>query len=98
MVMEMGLVLGSKYFQVPASEAITPAGISNTKSIGALMFTEYVYPFELASVILMLGIVAAVALTLRGKRKSKSVDPSQQVFVKAKDRVRLVKMKAEVQE
>ena len=43
-------------------------------------------------------IVAAAALTLRGKRKSKSVDPSQQVFVKAKDRVRLVKMKSEVQE
>jgi NADH-quinone oxidoreductase subunit J len=52
MVMEMGLVLGSKYFQVPATEALVPAGVSNTKSIGALMFTDYVYPFELASLIL----------------------------------------------
>jgi hypothetical protein len=47
------------------------------------MFTEYVYPFELASVILLVGIVAAVALTQREKRKNKSVSPAQQVFVKA---------------
>jgi len=62
------------------------------------LFTDYVYPFELASVILLVGIVAAVALTLRGKRKSKAVSPSEQVFVKAKDRVRIVKMPAETQD
>ena len=59
------------------------------------MFTEYVYPFELASVILLVGIVAAVALTQREKRKNKAVDPSQQVFVKAKDRYRVLQMPAE---
>jgi NADH-quinone oxidoreductase subunit J len=59
------------------------------------MFTEYVYPFELASVILLVGIVAAVALTQRGKRKNKAVNPSQQVFVKAGDRVRVLQMPAE---
>jgi NADH-quinone oxidoreductase subunit J len=59
------------------------------------MFTEYVYPFELASVILLVGIVAAVALTQREKRKNKSVSPSQQVFVKARDRYRVLQMPAE---
>ena len=95
MVMEMGLVLGSKYLQVPASEAITPAGISNTKSIGALMFTEYVYPFELASIILLVGMIAAIVLTYRGPKKSRYTNPNQQVFVKAKDRVRVLQMPVE---
>ena len=95
MVMEMGLVLGSKYFQVPASEAITPAGISNTKSIGALMFSEYVYPFELASIILLVGMIAAIVLTYRGPKKSRYTNPNQQVFVKAKDRVRVLQMPVE---
>ena len=99
MVIEMGLVLAGTYFRwfeqdLPQAEA----GFSNVKAVGRLLFTEYVYPFELASVILLVGIVAAVALTLRGKRKSKSVSPSQQVFVKAKDRVRVLKMPAEKSE
>ena len=99
MVVEMGLVLGGIYFrwfehEVPQAEA----GFSNVKAVGRLLFTEYVYPFELASVILLVGIVAAVALTVRGKRGSKSVSPSQQVFVKAKDRVRVLKMSAEKNE
>ena len=71
MVAEMGLVLGSKYFQVPAADAVLPAGISNTKSIGALMFSDYVYPFELASIILLVGMIAAIVLTYRGKKQSK---------------------------
>jgi NADH-quinone oxidoreductase subunit J len=54
-----------------------------------------VYPLELASVILLVGIVAAVALTLRGKRKTKSVSPGEQVFVKTRDRVRVLKMPSE---
>jgi NADH-quinone oxidoreductase subunit J len=95
MVLEMGLVLGSKYFQVPASEAITPAGISNTKEIGRLMFSEYVYPFELASIILLVGMIAAIVLTYRGPKKSKYTNPNEQVFVKAKDRVRVLQMPVE---
>ena len=95
MVMEMGLVLGSKYFQVPAAEALTPAGVSNTKSIGALMFSDYVYPFELASLILLVGMIAAIVLTYRGPKKSKYTNPNQQVFVKAKDRVRVLQMPVE---
>ena len=95
MVLEMGLVLGSKYFAVPASEVLVPAGISNTKSIGALMFSEYVYPFELASVILLVGMIAAIVLTYRGPKKTKYTNPNQQVFVKAADRIRVLQMPAE---
>jgi NADH-quinone oxidoreductase subunit J len=95
-VVEMGLVLFSRFGKV--AENLVPqaaAGYSNVMEVGRLLFTEYVYPFELASVILLVGIVAAAALTLRGKRKTKSVSAQQQVFVKAKDRVRVVKMPAE---
>ena len=98
-VAEMALVVWARFGGV--SESVVPqseAGYSNVQSVGRLLFTEYVYPFELASVILLVGIVAAVALTLRGKRKSKSVNPSQQVFVRAKDRVRVLKMPAEKQD
>lgn len=95
MVMEMGLVLGSKYFQVPAAEVLVPAGVSNTKAIGALMFSEYVYPFELASLILLVGMISAIVLTYRGSKKSRYTNPNQQVFVKAKDRIRVLQMPVE---
>ena len=96
MVLEMAVVLGGSYFDIlEISVPQTAVGESNVKAIGRLMFTDYVYPFELASVILLVGIVAAVTLTLREKRKTKSVSPSTQVFVKAKDRVRVLQMPAE---
>ena len=96
MAAEMGLVLGGSYFnwfEKDVPQAV--AGYSNVQAVGRLLFTNYVYPFELASVVLLVGIVAAVSLTLRGKRKSKSVSPSQQVFVKSGDRIRVLKMPAE---
>jgi NADH-quinone oxidoreductase subunit J len=93
---EMGLVLLEHYgWALESAAPQTEAGFDNVKALGRLLFTEYVYPFELASVVLLVGIVAAVALTLRGGRKSKSVSPSQQVFVKASERVRLVRMPVE---
>ena len=96
LVAEMGLVLGGSYFEwFESNVPQTAADFSNVKAVGRLLFTQYVYPFELASVILLVAIVAATALTLRGKRKSKSVSPNEQVFVKAKDRVRVLKMPAE---
>lgn len=96
MIAEMSLVLGGSYFNwfendVPQASS----GYSNVQEVGRLLFTNYVYPFELASVILLVGIVAAVSLTLRGNGKSKSVSPSEQVFVKSRDRVRVLKMPAE---
>ena len=96
MVLEMGLVLGGSYFDLfEKSVPQTTASESNVQAIGRLMFTDYVYPFELASVILLVGIVAAIALTYRGKKENKAVSPSQQVFVKAKDRLRVLQMPAE---
>ena len=95
MFSEMGMVLGAKYFQVPAAEAMSPANVSNTKSIGALMFTDFVYPFELASIVLLVGMIAAIVLTYRGPKKSKYTNPNKQVFVKAKDRVRVLQMPVE---
>lgn len=95
MVLEMGLVLGSKYFHVPIAEVAVPAGVSNTKEIGALLVTEYVLPFELSAIILLVGMIAAVVLTFRGVKKSKISNPNTQVFVKAKDRMRIVQMPVE---
>ena len=96
MVLEMGLVLGSKYFQVPLSEAAVEPGISNTRELGALLVTDYVFPFELAAVILLVGMVAAVVLTFRGgPKRSRVPNPSTQLYVKAKDRVRVLQMPVE---
>jgi len=95
LVLEMGMVLGSKYFQVPAADALVAGGPSNTKSIGALMFSEYVYPFELASLVLLVGMIAAIVLTYRGPKKTKYTNPNKQVFIKAKDRIRVLQMPVE---
>ncbi len=68
---------------------------SNVHALGMLTFTEYVYPLQIAGVILLVAIIAAIALTLRGRKDSKWQDPAQQVRVKASDRVRLVSMLAD---
>ncbi|MEI7613773.1 MAG: NADH-quinone oxidoreductase subunit J [Betaproteobacteria bacterium] len=99
MVAEMSLVLYACFSgELESGVPQTAADYSNVQEVGRLLFTDYVYPFELASVILLVGIVAATALTLRGKRKTKSVSPAEQVFVKAKDRVRVLQMPAEKRE
>jgi NADH-quinone oxidoreductase subunit J len=100
MVIEMVLVLGGKYFgaeQLP-SPADPGAGYSNTKELGRILYTDYVYPFELAAVILLVAIVAAIALTIRRRKDTKKQDPAQQVMVKRADRVRLISMPSEKKE
>ena len=97
-VIEMSLVLLDYSGALESAVPQTGADFSNVQAIGRLLFTQYVYPFELASVVLLVAIVAATALTLRGKRRSKSVSPSEQVFVKVKDRIRVVQMPAEKQD
>lgn len=72
------------------------AQVSNTKELGKLLYSEYIYPLEIAAVILLVGIIAAIALTLRQRKDSKRTNPAEQVQVKAADRVRLVKMKSVV--
>ena len=75
--------------------AATPEGYSNTKALGAVLYTEHVYAFEIAAVILLLAIVAAITLTMRKRPGLKVQDISAQVAVRAKDRIRIVKMDAE---
>ncbi|KQT10418.1 NADH-quinone oxidoreductase subunit J [Ramlibacter sp. Leaf400] len=68
------------------------AQVSNTKELGKLLYTEYLYPLEVAAVILLVAIVAAIALTLRQRKDSKHMDPARQVRVRAGDRLQVVKM------
>jgi NADH-quinone oxidoreductase subunit J len=99
MVAEMALVLSGKYFSVEALPGQSmPGGYSNTKELGRLLYTEYVYPFELASVILLVGVIAAVMLTLRQRKDTKYQKPAEQLAVRRNDRVRLVKMATEKDE
>jgi NADH-quinone oxidoreductase subunit J len=97
MVAEMVIILVGRQFgllQVVAP-AGKPADYSNTKELGRLLYTDYVYPFEIAAVILLVAIVAAIALTLRRRRDSKSQDAAAQAQVKRKDRIRIISMPSE---
>ena len=76
----------------------TPDGYSNTEALGAVLYTEHVYAFEIAAVILLLAIVAAISLTMRKRPGLKQQIISEQVAVKASDRIRIVKMDAESRE
>ena len=98
MVGEMAVVLSGRYFglaNLPPQNL--PANYSNTKELARLLYTDYAYPFEIASVILLVAIIAAVMLTLRRRKDNKAMHSSDQIAVKAKDRMRLVKMAAEVE-
>ena len=96
LIAEMGLVLSNKLFVgALAANAELPPGISNVKSLGALLFTDFVYPFELASIILLVGMIAAIVLTHRGPKKSKYTHPADQIAVQAKDRIRVLQMPVE---
>ncbi len=96
LMIEMALILGSRHFgvAVTGTPAPKPADYSNTKELGRLLYTDYVYAFELAAVILLVAIVAAIALTLRRRKDSKYVDPAEQVKVKRNERLRIVNMPA----
>ena len=97
MVIEMGLVVAHRRFgleNMPAPTAKS-ADFSNTAELGRLLYTEYVYPFELASIILLVAIVAAIAITLRRRKETKYQNPAEQIRVKRADRVRMVKMASE---
>ncbi len=92
-VLELAAVIIHVFSGVKDADApLEPAGYSNTKALGKLLYTEYVYPFEIAGVILLVAIIAAIALTLRRRKDSRYNDPSKAVRTQAKDRVRLVKM------
>jgi NADH-quinone oxidoreductase subunit J len=100
MVIELALIIwGSAGYTAPSGGfAATPEGYSNTEALGAVLYTEHVYAFEIAAVILLLAIVAAITLTMRKRPGLKQQDVAAQVAVRAKDRVRVVKMPAETRE
>jgi NADH-quinone oxidoreductase subunit J len=93
MLAEMILVLSGRWFDLDrmpeAAPNLTP-GYSNTKELGRLIYTQYVYPFEIAAVILLVAMVAAIALTMRKRKGSKYLAPSKQINVNAADRIRIV--------
>jgi NADH-quinone oxidoreductase subunit J len=97
MVAEMAVVLAGRRFGLIGmlSPAPKSAGYSNTKELGRVVYTDYIYPFELSAVILLVAIVAAIALTLRRRKDSKYQDPARQVEVRKQDRIRIVSMPAE---
>lgn len=96
-LVEMVMVLGGRYFGLDAmpTPPAAQAGFSNTRELGRVLYTDYVYPFELASLVLLVAMIAAVTLTLRKRKGVKYVNPSDQVAVKREGRVELVKMSAE---
>lgn len=100
MALEMIALIGLARFDqpFPSADPAAAAGMSNTEWLGKAMFTQYLYPFEIAAVILTVAIVAAIAITLRHRVNPKAQDPARQVQVRREDRVRLVKMKAETPE
>ena len=99
-VVEIALVIGVSDFDLESMPhpPAHPAGYSNTKELGALLYTVYVYPFELAAAILLVAIVAAIALTMRRRAGVKTQDPARQVAVRREDRIRIVRMPAEPRE
>ncbi len=97
--LEMAAVLmgGFGSSEVPptlASAGQPGAQVSNTRELGTLLYSEYVYPLQIAAAILLVAMVAAIALTLRKRKDSKFVSPSDQVRVKSRDRMTVVKMAA----
>ncbi len=93
-LLEIGYVVWTQKLGVTFGTPLPhPSGYSNTQELGSLIYTTYVYPFEIAGVILLVGIMAAISLTLRRRTGTRSQNPSKQVRVSAKrNRIRIVKM------
>lgn len=99
MAVEMVMIVGVRNFGYDKVIAppVHPVDYSNTAELGRVLYTDYLLPFELASIVLLVAIVAAIALTLRDRKGSKSMDPSKQVLVKKADRLRIIKMDSVVE-
>ena len=95
--LEMSYVLMGGFREPAQGASSSVAGqlgaqVSNTKELGKVLYSQYIYPLEIAAVILLVAIIAAIALTLRERKDSKRSNPADQVRVKSQDRVTLVKM------
>ena len=100
LIIQMVMVVGPEQFgldavAVPAKHA---ADYSNTKELGRILYTDYVYAFELAAVILLVAIIAAITLTMRKRPNTRHQSPDKQMRVMKEDRLRIVKMKADVKQ
>jgi len=97
LIVQMILVVGPENFGLEAFALPEPHGAdySNTKELGRILYTQYVYAFELASVILLVAIVAAIVLTMRRRPNTRYQKPGEQMKVLKEDRLRIVKMKSE---
>jgi NADH-quinone oxidoreductase subunit J len=99
-IAEIASVVWVKSLGLEATEpvpAVATEGYSNTRALGELLYTKYLYPFELAAALLLIAIVAAIVLTMRHRAGLKQQDIAAQVSVRAKDRIRVVKMDPEKQ-
>ena len=98
MLVEMLALIGVRSMQIPApADPAAAAGMSNTTWLANALFSQFLLPFEVAALILTVAIVAAIPLTLRRRVGVKTQDPAKQVMVTARERVRIVKMRAEVE-
>jgi NADH-quinone oxidoreductase subunit J len=97
MVIELAMIIWRYSGEVVSASgfAVMPEGYSNTEALGAVLYTEHVYAFEIAAVILLLAIIAAITLTMRHRQGLKHQNIARQVSVRARDRIRIVKMDAE---
>jgi NADH-quinone oxidoreductase subunit J len=95
MVLEMAAILANRIFAT-RPVALAP-GYSNTKELGRVLYTQYAFAFEIAAVLLLVAIIAAIALTLRRRKDSRSQDPAAQVRARREERVQLVSMPAETE-
>lgn len=93
-VLEMAAVLWRNFLSFEAQGPANAGNIGGTKELGLLIYTKYVYAFEIAAAVLLVAIIAAVALTLRKRKDTKHFDPADAVRVKRNDRLRIVKMAA----
>ena len=94
-VLELAAVIVHSFSGVKASDAPPlPEGFSNTEALGKLIYTNFLYPFEIAGVILLIAMVAAIALTLRKRKDTRYNDPSAAIRTKAADRLKMIKMPA----
>jgi len=95
----MFMVVGAEHFGLNVEQFAAPArqaaDYNNTRELGLVLYTVYVYPFEIAAVILLVAIIAAIALTLRRRPKTKYQNPASQIAVQRDDRIRMVKMDSE---
>ena len=91
-VLEMAAVLWRGFLNFENQSAASGANIGGTRELGLLIYTKYIYGFEIAAVILLVAIIAAVALTLRKRKDTKAIDPGAAVRVQRNDRLRIVKM------